>query len=102
MCMGWEIGHTYLVVFVFVIVVIVVSMLLSMLLSLLLLYTTQELLPRCEANQAGGEDQLVGVGRCQRDRFEQGAGGGRVIVMILVTMVMVMMKMVMWSGQMSE
>ena len=32
------------------------------------------LFPRCEANQAGGEDQLVGVGRCQRDRLDQGAG----------------------------
>ena len=88
MCMGWEIGHTYLVVFVFVIVVIVVSMLLSMLLSLSLLYTTQELLPRCEANQAGGEDQLVGLGRCQRDRLDQGAGV--VIVMVIVMMVVIM------------
>ena len=52
------------------------SLLLSMLLSLSFMYTTQELLPRCEANQAGGEDQLVGVGRCQRDRLDQGAGGG--------------------------
>ena len=56
------------------------SLLLSMSLSLLssmllsLSYTTQQLLPRCEANQAGGEDQLVGVGRCQRDRLDQGAG----------------------------
>ena len=49
----------------------------SMLLSLSLMYTTQELLPRCEANQAGGEDQLVGVGRCQRDRPDQGAGSDR-------------------------
>ena len=68
------------------------SLLLSMLLSmsLSLLCTTQELFPRCEANQAGGKDQLVGVGRCQRDRLDQGAGVVIVIVMVLVTMVMVM------------
>ena len=46
-------------------------------LSLSLSCTTQKLSPRCEANQAGGEDQLVGVGRCQRDRLDQGAGGDR-------------------------